>query len=134
MPAIEIESLPLPGVSRLRNLVPLWCGKDGCPLLCDVERGTVVAVPLEFQLHLAAALETGDPEEELLGWLMTADLLTTEGGEWASSGQRRWGAVDVGPRVPAAAIRIPAAMILRTFEEIGRPEAVEDPWRSAGIG
>ena len=101
MPAIENDSLPLPGAVRLRSLAPLSIGDGGCPLLCDLERGAVVVVPLEFQLHLAEALETGDLDEALLGWLMSAGLLTAEEVGPTPAARRRRGAVEVVPR-PAA--------------------------------
>jgi len=38
-----------------------------------------VEVPEELQFHVAPALETGDLDEELVGWLVNEDLLTSEG-------------------------------------------------------
>jgi hypothetical protein len=71
--------LALPGCSRLRHLQPLIDGDGGCTLVYDVERAAVVEVPEELRFHVAPALETGDPDEELLGWLSSEDLLTGEG-------------------------------------------------------
>ncbi len=70
--------LSMPGALRLRSLYPLTEQDGSCPLVYDAERSAVVAVPEELQLHIAQTLETGNPDEDLLGWLMSADLLTNE--------------------------------------------------------
>ena len=134
MPAIETDSLPLPGAARLRNLMALDCGDCGCPLLCDLERGAVMVVPLEFQLHLAEALETGDPDEELLGWLMSAGLLTTDGPDCAPAGRPRRGAMAAPPRATGSLIRIPLDLIHQAITEMARPPARDDSWGSIGRG
>lgn len=67
-----------PGAQRLRALHPLIDGDGSCTLVYDLERGAVLDVPEELQFHVAPALETGDPDEELLSWLVAEDLLTLE--------------------------------------------------------
>jgi hypothetical protein len=66
----------MPGALRLRSLHPLIDGDGACSLIYDVERAAVIEVPEELKLYVAPALETGNPDEELLGWLASADLLT----------------------------------------------------------
>lgn len=68
----------MPGGLRLRSLHPLIDRDGACPLLYDVERSLLIEVPMEFQFHLAYALEKGDLDETLLGWLGSEDLLTYE--------------------------------------------------------
>jgi hypothetical protein len=68
----------LPGSSRLRTLHPLIDRDGGCSLVYDVDRAAVFEVPEELRLYVAPALETGNPDEELLAWLSSEDLLTTE--------------------------------------------------------
>jgi hypothetical protein len=72
----------MPGALRLRNLHPLIDGDGACSLVYDVERAAVFEVPEELKLYVAPALETGNPDEELVGWLASADLLTAES-SWA---------------------------------------------------
>ena len=72
--------MPMPGVLRLRALHPLIEGDGSCSLVYDLERAAVVEVPEELQFYIAPALETGDLDEALLGWLVLEDLLTGEGG------------------------------------------------------
>jgi hypothetical protein len=72
--------MPMPGALRLRALHPLIEGDGSCSLIYDLERAAVVEVPEELQFHVAPALETGDLDEALLGWLVNEDLLTSEGG------------------------------------------------------
>jgi hypothetical protein len=78
------SSVPMPGVLRLRALHPLIEGDGSCSLVYDLERAAVVEVPEELQFYVAPALETGDLDEALLGWLVTEDLLTGEGGAEAA--------------------------------------------------
>src|SRR4051812_38518163 len=73
-------TMPMPGALRLRALHPLIEGDGSCSLIYDLERAAVVEVPEELQFHVAPALETGDLDEALLGWLVNEDLLTSEGG------------------------------------------------------
>jgi hypothetical protein len=72
--------MPMPGVLRLRALHPLIEGDGSCSLVYDLEHAAVVEVPEELQFYIASALETGDLDEALLGWLVNEDLLTGEGG------------------------------------------------------
>ena len=77
--------LAMPGASRLRSLQPLIDGDGTCSLVYDVERAAVIEVPEELKLYVAPALESGNLDEELVGWLGGADLLTSEG-SWGWSG------------------------------------------------
>lgn len=88
--------MPMPGALRWRALHPL-IEEDGiCSLIYDLERAAVLEVPEELQLHVATALETGDPDEDLLSWLVRNDLITAEGlAEWARIGEDR---CDAQPR------------------------------------
>ena len=93
--------LAMPGALRLRNVHPLIDGDGTCSLVYDVERAAVVEVPDELRLYVAPALETGDLDEELLGWLASADLLTAESSrDWTGCGR---GLADLGAGDPAAA-------------------------------
>ncbi|HEV2855020.1 MAG TPA: hypothetical protein VHC97_19665 [Thermoanaerobaculia bacterium] len=77
---LHVTTMPMPGALRLRALHPLIEGDGSCSLIYDLERAAVVEVPEELQFHVAPALETGDLDEALLGWLVNEDLLTGEGG------------------------------------------------------
>lgn len=77
---LPVIPMPIPGALRLRALHPLIEGDGSCSLIYDLERAAVVEVPEELQFHVAPALETGDLDEDLLGWLGNEDLLTSEGG------------------------------------------------------
>ena len=77
---LPVTTIPIPGALRLRALHPLIEGDGSCSLIYDMERAAVVEVPEELQFHIAPALETGDLDEDLLGWLGNEDLLTSEGG------------------------------------------------------
>jgi hypothetical protein len=125
MPAMHTLSLPLPGAARLRNVAPLTAGDGACPLLCDLERGTVVAVPTEFQLHVAQALETGDPDEALLGWLMSAGLWTAEEGSVERRTPRRRGRAEVMARFGGGTIRTSAELGRLAFEMAQRAVAAD---------
>jgi hypothetical protein len=74
-----VATMPMPGALRLRALHPLVEGDGSCNLVYDLERAAVLEVPEDLQLHIAVALETGDLDEHLMGWLMSEDLLTGEG-------------------------------------------------------
>ena len=76
---LPVTTMPMPGAQRIRTLHPLIEGDGSCSLVYDLERGAVVEVPEELQFHVAPALETGDLDEELVGWLVNEDLLTSEG-------------------------------------------------------
>ncbi|HSS48853.1 MAG TPA: hypothetical protein VLX28_07900, partial [Thermoanaerobaculia bacterium] len=77
---LPVVAMPMPGALRLRGLHPLIEENGSCALIYDLERAAVVEVPEELRLHIAPALETGDLDESVLGWLASEDLLTSEGG------------------------------------------------------
>ncbi len=80
-------TMPMPGALRLRALHPLIEGDGSCSLVYHLERAAVVEVPEELQFYVAPALETGDLDESLVGWLASEDLLTSEGtaGWWSEA-------------------------------------------------
>jgi hypothetical protein len=63
---------------RWREMYPLIDGDGSCSLIYDLERAAVLEVPEELRFYVAPALETGDPDESLLSWLVQEDLLTAE--------------------------------------------------------
>lgn len=91
--------MPMPGALRWRALHPLIDEDGACSLIYDLERAAVLEVPEELQLHVAPALETGDPDDDLLSWLVAEDLITMEGSAaWEPEGGlaapvEDWGAV-----------------------------------------
>lgn len=78
---MNTAAFPMPGALRWRAMIPLINGDGSCSLVYDLERAAVLEVPEGFQFHVALALETGDPDDGLLTWLVNEDLLTAEG--WA---------------------------------------------------
>ncbi|MFL6197621.1 MAG: hypothetical protein ACJ76J_00445 [Thermoanaerobaculia bacterium] len=85
--------MPLPGALRWRALHPLIDGDGACSLIYDLERAAVLEVPEELQLHVAPALETGDPDDGLLSWMVGEDLITMDGWQdWLPDGQGAAGA------------------------------------------
>lgn len=99
-------AISLPGIQRLRAVHPLIDSDGGCSLVYDAERGAVFEVPEELRFHVAPTLDTGDLDEELLGWLASEDLLTAESfGEWSGAepgladlrGEEADGWVDCAP-------------------------------------
>src|SRR5215470_9468141 len=87
----------MPGALRLRAAHPLVDAGGACSLVYDVERAAVFEVPAELQLYAARALETGDLDEELLGWLAATDLLTAESSrDWSEWGGCEPGLDDLG--------------------------------------
>ena len=78
---MNTASMPMPGALRWRALHPLIDGDGACSLIYDLERAAVLEVPEDLQLHVAPALETGDPDDALLSWLVAEDLITMDG--WA---------------------------------------------------
>src|SRR5829696_6594409 len=85
--------MPMPGALRWRALHPLIDGDGACSLIYDLERAAVLEVPEELQLHVATALETGDPDDALLSWMVGEDLITMDGWQdWLPDGQRSAGA------------------------------------------
>src|SRR5262245_17919933 len=81
---LPVVALPMPGALRLRGLHPLIEEDGSCGLIYDLERAAVVEVPEDLRLHIAPALETGDLDESVLGWLASEDLLTSEGAGWTA--------------------------------------------------
>jgi hypothetical protein len=77
---LPVVAMPMPGALRLRGLHSLIEENGSCGLIYDLERAAVVEVPEDLQFHIAPALETGDLDESVLGWLASEDLLTSEGG------------------------------------------------------
>ena len=80
--------MPMPGALRWRALHPLIDEDGVCTLIYDLERAAVLEVPEELQLHVAEALETGDPDDALLSWMVGEDLITMDGWQdWLPDGQ-----------------------------------------------
>lgn len=80
--------MPMPGALRWRALHPLIDGDGACSLIYDLERAAVLEVPEDLQLHVATALETGDPDDDLLSWMLVEDLITMDGWQdWLPDGQ-----------------------------------------------
>lgn len=96
---MNTASMPMPGALRWRALHPLIDGDGGaCSLIYDLERAAVLEVPEELQLHVASALETGDPDGDLLSWLLAEDLITMEGwAGWSPDGELAGGVGGWGP-------------------------------------
>ncbi|MES1243834.1 MAG: hypothetical protein ABUT39_19670 [Acidobacteriota bacterium] len=84
--------MPMPGALRWRALHPLIDEDGACSLIYDLERAAVLEVPEDLQLHVASALETGDPDDALLSWLVAEDLITMEG--WSGWDPERGPAVS----------------------------------------
>lgn len=70
----------MPGGLRLRTIQPIENRQGACPLIYDLERNLLFEVPLEFQLYVAFALDEGELDEALIGWLASEDLMTHEVG------------------------------------------------------
>lgn len=86
---LPVVAMPMPGALRLRGLHSLIEENGACALIYDLERAAVVEVPEELQHYIAPALETGDLDECVLGWLASEDLLTSEGGAgWTGLAER----------------------------------------------
>lgn len=91
---MNTAAFPMPGALRWRTMIPLINGDGSCSLVYDLERAAVLEVPEELQFHVAPALETGDPDDDLLTWLVNEDLLTAEGrAGWSAdaAGGAWWG-------------------------------------------
>jgi hypothetical protein len=108
---LPIATMPMPGALRLRALHPLIEGDGSCGLIYDLERAAVVEVPEELQFHVAPALETGDLDEALLGWLVNEDLLTGEG-------EAGWNETLGGAGLPEAATWWSLGAIYRVDDEL----------------
>jgi len=90
---------------RLRPMQPLIERDGSCPLVYDLERALLVEVPEDFRWHAAPAIENGDLDDGLLGWLAGEDLWTCEG--------------RPGPDRGAAAVAVAAGRrVARGCEEI----------------
>ena len=74
-------TMAMPGALRMRALYPLLEADGSCTLIYDLERAAVLDVPEDLQLHVGTALDTGDPDDLLVGWMISEDLLTADG--WA---------------------------------------------------
>lgn len=84
-------TIPMPGALRWREMYPLIDGDGSCSLIYDLERAAVLEVPEDLRFYVAPALETGDPDESMMSWLVQEDLLTTE----SQAGWGCAGAADV---------------------------------------
>lgn len=82
----EFPAVLMPGGLRMRALQPLVDRQGACRLIYDLERNLLVEVPMEYQLHIAFALDKGDPDEALISFLAGEDLMTYE-----------WAPPQVGP-------------------------------------
>lgn len=111
MSLVKTSSYPIPGLLRLRSLQPLSDREGACSLIYDLERAAVLEVPTELQLHIAPALETGDLDEDLVSWLISEDLLTSEG--WDG-----WNADSAPYRRTVRAGRSELASLLRLEDEM----------------
>src|SRR5258708_1629710 len=79
----------MPGALRLRTVQALIDDDGACSLVYDVERAAVFEVPEELRWYVAPALETGNLDEAILGWLASEDLLTAEGSaDWSWSARQ----------------------------------------------
>jgi hypothetical protein len=86
----------MPGALRLRTVQALIDDDGACSLVYDVERAAVFEVPEELRLYVAPALETGNLDEEILGWLASEDLLTAEGSaDWSARQRGARGVADL---------------------------------------
>ena len=72
-------TMAMPGALRMRSLYPLFEADGSCTLIYDLERAAMLEVPADLRLHVGAALDTGDLDESLLGWMLSEDLLTADG-------------------------------------------------------
>lgn len=93
---MSTAGMPMPGALRWRALHPLIDEDGTCSLIYDLERAAVLEVPEELRLHLAPALETGDPDDDVLSWLVSEDLITMDG--WGDSQDLRWTGPAAGER------------------------------------
>ena len=91
--------MPMPWAVRLRALYALRDDDGASRLIYDLERAAVVEVPEELQEYIERALDSGDLDEALLGWLRNEDLLTAEAREgWQAAGLDGWSArFELGP-------------------------------------
>lgn len=82
---MDPQAVRIPGSLRWRTLVPVE-NRDGvCELVYDLERNSLVDVPEQFKYHIAVALDSGSPDEALLAWLASEDLLTSDRGHGAGA-------------------------------------------------
>jgi len=69
-----LHTLP-PGL-RLRQVHPIHERDGSCSRIYDLERSVLIAVPEELRYHVAAALDTGNLDGDLIAWLAGEDVLT----------------------------------------------------------
>ena len=125
-------TIPMPGALRWREMYPLIDGDGSCSLIYDLERAAVLEVPEDLRFYVAPALETGDPDESLLSWLVQEDLLTAESpmgwGGGGVGGLDAAGCWDLGA-VHRMDDQVCAHLGPRTEEEIG--EALEPVFKQS---
>lgn len=80
----------LPAGLRLRVVQPLVDRDQSCPLVYDLERSQLLAVPEELWFHVALALEGGNLDDGLVGWLAGEDLLTYDDPPEPPAGDAPW--------------------------------------------
>lgn len=80
----------LPAGLRLRMVQPLVDRDQSCPLLYDLERALLIPVPEELRFHAALALEGGNLDDDLVGWLAGEDLLTYDDPPRPPAGDAPW--------------------------------------------
>ncbi len=66
----------LPQGLRLRRVHPIHERDGSCSRIYDLERSILMAVPEELRYHVAAALDTGNLDGDLISWLAGEDVLT----------------------------------------------------------
>jgi hypothetical protein len=96
--SIDAVHAVLPAGLRLRMVQPLVDRDHACPLLYDLERALLLAVPEELQFHVHLALEGGNLDDDLVGWLAGADLLTYDDAPEPPAGDSPWQAPLVAGR------------------------------------
>lgn len=80
----------LPAGLRQRMVQPLVDRDQSCPLLYDLERTLLLAVPEELQFHAALALDGGNLDDDLFAWLTGEDLLTYDDPPRPPAGDAPW--------------------------------------------
>ncbi|HVF61381.1 MAG TPA: hypothetical protein VNJ70_16355, partial [Thermoanaerobaculia bacterium] len=99
---MDTASILLPGALRLRPLRALLEPDGSCLRVFDLERAAEVEVPPELRLHVASALDSGDFDEALIDWLVSAGLITSE--SWHSTAGVAGAASEKPP--PAGCVRV----------------------------
>jgi hypothetical protein len=75
---MDSQAVLMPGGLRWRTLVAVENQEGVCEAVYDLERNSLVDVPEQFEYYIAMALDSGSPDEALLGWLASEDLLTCD--------------------------------------------------------